>query len=128
MHTPGEGFRHKPLDHSIQSIRVIQVLPDLTEDGIIQSLITQVTTSAEYVCLSYVWGEPEPCQTIMVDGKPYIVRQNLFDFLENIRPMDEAIQFWWIDAICIDQGDSDILEGRLCLHLAGQTSVDTINQ
>jgi hypothetical protein len=97
-------LRHEPLDHSIESIRVLQILPELTVQGMIQCLISHVTTEFPYSCLSYVWGESEPCQSIMVDGKPYIVRQNLFDFCEDVRSMTEiTTQCWWIDIICIDQ-------------------------
>lgn len=80
-------FRHEPLDHSIKSIRVIRILPNLSGDGLIQCEIKNTTIKDDYSCLSYVWGKPSSHQAIMVNGARLTVRQNLFDFLENTRPM-----------------------------------------
>jgi hypothetical protein len=100
-----ENFLHAPLDRTTQSIRVAQILPDLTSEGLIQCLVTHTTIEADYTCLSYVWGPPEPCQTIIINGKPFVVRQNLFDFLCNVRTMVTPTNRSWIDAICIDQAN-----------------------
>ena len=98
-------FQHQPLDHGVQSIRVIQILPDLTTDGMIQCHITHTTTQADYSCLSYVWGPRFPGKVIVVNGKSFWVRQNLFDFLEQIRSMAKPTNRTWVDALCIDQAN-----------------------
>jgi hypothetical protein len=101
-----ETFRHEPLDRYSQSIRVVQILPDLSAEGMIQCLITHITMDDEYCCLSYTWGEPEPCREILVSGKCLTVRQNLYDFLETARSTFNSGIHCWIDALCIDQSNS----------------------
>lgn len=106
MSASSNVFQHEPLDHSIKSIRGIRILPDLTEDGLIQCESKETTIDAKYSCLSYVWGEPESNQSIMMNGAFFTVRQNLFDFLETTRPMIKSAAYWWIDALCIDQSNT----------------------
>ncbi|RYN42939.1 hypothetical protein AA0119_g11215 [Alternaria tenuissima] len=64
-----------------------------------------------YRALSYVWGPPDVGKSILIDGKPFEVRQNLWNFLneacarETLQDANNAHvpRFLWIDAICIDQ-------------------------
>jgi hypothetical protein len=106
MSTPSGNFRHAPLDHKTKSIRVLQILPDLTDEGMVQCAITQATIEANYCCLSYVWGQPEPCENIVIDGKSFTVRENLFYFLFFARTIVELRACIWVDAICIDQDNN----------------------
>ncbi|KAJ4289848.1 hypothetical protein N0V90_011180 [Kalmusia sp. IMI 367209] len=85
--------------------------------------------------LSYVWGDSSERQTILVNGQYLEVTQNLYDFLDTActnevdlqmrhqtpnhnLPLDDSDKDgetsnrvvaaplnWWIDAICINQGD-----------------------
>jgi hypothetical protein len=55
-----------------------------------------------YTALSYTWGEPWPTQTILLDGKPFTVRQNLWDFLNQVQEV-QYDGYLWIDALSIDQ-------------------------
>jgi hypothetical protein len=105
-------FHHKPLNHTIKSLRLVHLNPELSSDGHIQCTISHTTTMADYVCLSYRWGEEDVSQQnqILIDGKSFLVRQNLFDFLSYMRvnaPQEDAIfnltMGYWIDALCIDQ-------------------------
>jgi hypothetical protein len=105
-------FHHKPLDHTIKSLRLVHLNPDLSGGGHIQCTITHTTTMADYVCLSYRWGEENVSQQnqILINGKLFLVRQNLFDFLSYLRvkaTQEDAIFNltigYWIDALCIDQ-------------------------
>jgi hypothetical protein len=50
-----------------------------------------------------MWGHVEPCQTIIINGKPFVGRRNLFDFFHNVRTMVTPTNRTWSDAICIDQ-------------------------
>jgi hypothetical protein len=61
-----------------------------------------------YQALSYAWGPPDSGNSILVGGKPFEVRKNLWDFLNEactrqINLREEQPGFLWIDAICIDQ-------------------------
>ncbi|OAL43075.1 heterokaryon incompatibility, partial [Pyrenochaeta sp. DS3sAY3a] len=55
-----------------------------------------------YSCLSYMWGDPEEQHAILINGKTFKVRRNLWDFLR-VAQTKLFNNFLWIDALCIDQ-------------------------
>jgi hypothetical protein len=131
-----------PLDRDISSTN-IRVIEDLVRDveGRISCKLRTISLEwkdderrsqrpESYVALSYTWGPPDAGKSISIDGKPFEVRDNLWDFLneactrgtftrsrdttlldERIRASFPGIYFpargeqdyLWIDAICIDQ-------------------------
>ena len=103
--SPTKFFEHEPLDHSQPSIRLLRISPILSAEGLIQCSMTHTTTDdAPYHCLSYTWGEPEPRQPVLIDGKYFYVQPNLFEFLKVIRAdTARTAHQYWIDAVCIDQ-------------------------
>lgn len=96
-------FQHAPLDHSIQSLRVIQICSDLAEDGSLQCTISHATINHPFTCLSYCWGPATVTRQILLNGKPFLVRRNLYDFLEMQQRTQATPDVYWIDALCIDQ-------------------------
>lgn len=100
-----QGFVYKPLDRGVKrAIRIIRVQPD-TERGYISCRIKESTTDASYAALSYTWGsDREEQETILINGQPFKVRQNLYEFLRHARKhlADKPL---WVDAICINQED-----------------------
>jgi hypothetical protein len=97
-------FEHKPLDETQSSIRLVTLSSELTADGSIQCYVSHSTLDrASYVCLSYRWGASEDVVRIHINGAPFYVRRNLFDFLDMVRRM--PMTFYWIDAMCIDQNN-----------------------
>lgn len=71
-----------------------------------------------YVAVSYTWGPPDVCETVMVNGSPLQVRENLHAVLSVLRTRvstgfseDPAREnklmgeYFWVDAICINQND-----------------------
>jgi hypothetical protein len=102
--TESSAFEHKPLDEAQSSLRLLTLSSELSTDGCIQSYVSHSTLErASYVCLSYCWGPPEYVR-IHINGAPFWVRKNLFDFLDLVRNM--PMTFYWIDAICIDMENS----------------------
>jgi hypothetical protein len=102
--TPTEtrSFAHKPLDETKSSLRLVTVASELSSDGSIQCYVSHSTLDrASYVCLSYRWGDPGHLTRIHINGAPFHVRRNVYDFLDLVRRM--PMTFYWIDAICIDQ-------------------------
>ncbi|KAH7075889.1 heterokaryon incompatibility protein-domain-containing protein [Paraphoma chrysanthemicola] len=118
-------FQHTPLDLSSSSIRLIEILP-CSPPHPIRCRIRHATTDDDYACLSYVWGPAEDQCTILVDEKPFLVRRNLWSFLEflSTRLLEDYTNaigiktephlagsrslgwpLFWIDAISIDQTD-----------------------
>ena len=96
-------FQHEPLDHSVDSIRLIQILPDLSPCGRIRCRMHHtVIKNAIYTCLSYEWGTEGGGDCITINDELYRVRQNLLDFLEVARKIYFQTSLW-IVALCIDQ-------------------------
>lgn len=117
-------FHYKPLMLGQPSIRLVRILPELSKDGLIQCNILHATSTASYVCLSYMWdynpawdndADARTERVVLIDGRRLFVRRNLFDFLCMAQHLmvtrrSEASLFrrsslFWIDAICINQSD-----------------------
>ncbi|CAN9311553.1 unnamed protein product [Alternaria sp. RS040] len=69
-----------------------------------------------YATLSYVWGSGELSKVINISGSSIRITQNLFDVLMALSPTvrpwyagatadQHRYQYYWIDAICIDQNN-----------------------
>jgi hypothetical protein len=118
-------FAYQPLDQHQHSIRLVNILPNLSDEGVLQCQLSHASTSATYMCLSYVWDYRPRGRTlrrrkprtraILINGGLLHVRKNLAAFLYMARR--NAIQYtrnkhtfdlttpMWIDAICIDQSN-----------------------
>ncbi|OAL00781.1 HET-domain-containing protein [Phaeosphaeriaceae sp. SRC1lsM3a] len=58
-----------------------------------------------YEALSYEWGDPNGLKhTILINGQPIQVRDNLFHALACLRELS-MFEPLWIDALCINQND-----------------------
>lgn len=98
-------FLYKPLDETQSAIRLVTFTSELSSDGCVQCYLSHSTLErASYVCLSYRWGPPGPLKRILINGLPFYIRSNLYDFLDMARKM--PMTFYWIDAICIDQSNT----------------------
>ena len=98
-----EAFQHQPLDHNQPSIRLVTVQHGLSPEGLIRCKVTHGTVESDYACLSYRWGPPMPSQEILINDKIFLVRKNLFDFLDMVREQRTVPLPYWVDALCIDQ-------------------------
>ena len=59
-----------------------------------------------YEALSYTWGDPTPKFSVQCNGKTLPVAYNLYSALQHLRDTDTR-RYLWIDAICINQNDTD---------------------
>ena len=80
-------FKHRPLNKSRNEIRLLKIEPG---NGIVRCTVRHVVpmTNPKYTALSYMWGDPFPKgpeADIQINSKPLRVRQNLVDFLEEMR-------------------------------------------
>ncbi|KAI1658542.1 HET-domain-containing protein [Daldinia decipiens] len=64
-----------------------------------------------FSALSYVWGDVTDKRTILLEGERFQVTRNLFIALGGIREGPEDLylpgDYYWIDAICINQEDAE---------------------
>lgn len=95
-----------PLDTS-NTIRLLRVKRRLFRNTFISCTLQefQIDTSPQYTAVSYVWGTGSAEHTIQLQGRSFQVRQNLWDFLSQMRSKGSTDAFFWIDAICINQDD-----------------------
>jgi hypothetical protein len=64
----------------------------------------EIDQAPPYVALSYTWGSLTDTRIILINGKQFAVRENLYDFLETFsQNKRERHRYLWIDQICIDQ-------------------------
>ncbi|KAK8062842.1 hypothetical protein PG997_014939 [Apiospora hydei] len=96
-----------------RDVRLLRIIRDGGPKGSFACRLLTVKlsdlTRIRYRALSYVWGHatgPEDVHMITVDGQPFCVRQNLYDFLRVAVARGEFGPYF-IDAICINQLDGE---------------------
>jgi hypothetical protein len=100
-----ETFTYKPLDTKVDSIGLLKLKGGSDTDEIEGELIPVTFASKpKYESLSYTWGSTDAPQAIGIDGCKFVVRENLYWALRNLRVVMEQ-PLYWIDAICINQDD-----------------------
>ncbi|PMD31544.1 HET-domain-containing protein [Hyaloscypha variabilis F] len=91
------------LDLKSKEIRLVEILPADEATVISCRFHTQTLQKpAPYTALSYTWGDTNNMKQILLDGEVFKVRDNLWQFLHQIREQGRRDRFW-IDAICINQ-------------------------
>jgi hypothetical protein len=58
----------------------------------------------EFYAVSYVWGTAAASVTIECDGAPLLITPSAYQMLEHLQLDQKPL---WVDAICIDQGNSE---------------------
>ena len=127
-------YTYAPLvKYYCQPIRLLKILPGFSSTAIccelfstyikpsddpqtppsyLETLRSQLGRSERnisYTALSYVWGDAKDRVIIRVNGKDLWITRNLWIFLDRHRRTFSSRlktrEFFWIDAICIDQGN-----------------------
>ncbi|KLU89562.1 hypothetical protein MAPG_08533 [Magnaporthiopsis poae ATCC 64411] len=97
---------HQPLSQP-SNIRLLKLLPAENHASMLQCTLAESVCSpdAQYEALSYVWGKqsPDTMQAIQLNGLPFNVGKNLEEALRQLRPRVGLPRILWIDAVCIDQ-------------------------
>lgn len=110
-----DQFRYEPL-LSHDAFRLLAI-PGINSEGMIECIIRneyRIKCHQRYGCLSYSWGPPEPSHWIILSGKRFKVRENLFRCFEAaVSSHDTIRQSLWTDAICIDQSNTTELNQQV---------------
>lgn len=114
-------FHLLPLTVSHASFRLVELVelgPDSnattsTDEPMIHATMRTYDSrhKPEYDALSYTWGIQDMSSNILLNGHLFPVTPNLLAalrqlHLEQSKDEDEKRQLYWIDAICINQGDN----------------------
>jgi hypothetical protein len=103
-----EFYRYKRIQEHYGS-RVLILKPGKKTDKLVGSLEDMRIGSKgpRYSALSYVWGEPQYNDVILIDGKRLAITNSLSIALRRLRPAagQPALRIW-IDQLCINQKDT----------------------
>lgn len=101
----GVDFEHAPLSGS-DAFRTVILRPAAEAGSFIEcDLVTSdLSFTADYEALSYVWGDYSVPKYIKLDGKVFQVTPNLYEALLVLQ-LPSKPRHLWIDAICINQHD-----------------------
>ncbi len=99
-------FQYIPLDHNRSEIRLLRLTGATDRSQTISCKLIHVALGDDpaYEALSYVWGNAERTNSILLNGTGFQITKNLHDALRVLR-LPGAHRDLWVDAICINQDD-----------------------
>ncbi|ROV98086.1 hypothetical protein VMCG_06966 [Cytospora schulzeri] len=106
--SPAPAFHHNPLLDNATHIRLLEVVDiNHSEEINVKCKLTAwpVDSAPSYHAISYTWGDPDLTTTIIVNDQQMKVRQNCEYVLKQAHWHGGSSRYYWIDAICIDQGN-----------------------
>ena len=96
-------YDRTPLDSGTQSIRLVRFVRATCARSIQCELhCFPLASTPSYTALSYRWGAAWPTNVIIINGRRFVIRENLWHFLHQ-KCIENSRDYYWIDAICIDQ-------------------------
>jgi hypothetical protein len=105
-------YQYEALADDTAAIRLLTILPASTDEMLSFSIERHHFSGyacPSYTALSYTWGDGPPQKPILLNGRPFKIRQNLWDLLFQLwrrqRDIDPLQNKFWADAICIDQNN-----------------------
>jgi len=98
---------YNTIDPDKHEIRLLSLSPGARADNIYGELLTKsLDESPCYEALSYVWGDEKNTRSIFLDGRVWNVTASLESALRHLRREDETDRILWVDALCINQGNT----------------------
>ncbi|KAK4206295.1 heterokaryon incompatibility protein-domain-containing protein [Rhypophila decipiens] len=108
--TAASSVIYSPLDSSQRQVRLARLSKGNTEDPLSVNLVLasldSLSTSPSYEALSYAWGSTTPAKELILNGHTVDITPNLHAALSVLRSPTHD-RFLWVDAICINQEDSN---------------------
>ncbi|KAK2676978.1 Heterokaryon incompatibility [Fusarium oxysporum f. sp. vasinfectum] len=116
--TEASPLVYQPFNKDQREIRPLEILPNPPDGKVNCKLhIVLLTPDLYYTCISYVWGDPNVTEEIIVDGVPRQVTVTLATALRHVKrhwteigrksdpDLDTSKFRLWADALCINQDD-----------------------
>lgn len=101
------SFKYTKLKSELQKVQILSIMNGC------QSVEIECTFEhiylvggSNYKALSYTWGNLSNTFYIKLNNQPFLVIANLAIALQYLQKETEIVEFW-IDAICINQQDTD---------------------
>ena len=100
------------------SIRLLRLMPNKNDTANIRCELFEYAlresdkATHPYEALSYVWGDEDGRQSLVIDNQYLGVTRNLHAALLRLRDRDIA-RVIWVDAICINQADEKEKEHQI---------------
>jgi hypothetical protein len=109
---------HRALTSDLKEIRLVNVHPSTDFFSTIECHLVHTTLNSgrEYEALSYVWGKPDFTQQIVLDDEPFYITPNL-DVALRYRRRTHTDRLLWVDAICINQSDTESAMSKWAIWL-----------
>ncbi|KAI0528119.1 heterokaryon incompatibility protein-domain-containing protein [Xylaria bambusicola] len=107
-----DTFNYRRLDLRSSAFRLVRLLKGVANDFIDCELVyTSLDENGiSYEAVSYTWGSSNKPFSILLDGQKFMVTENLWSLLRDLREA-ESDRYLWIDAIAINQ-DDDLERGH----------------
>jgi hypothetical protein len=104
-------YEYQPLDPLKKQIRLLRLDASSTSHHIacnLERFELEIAARDGFRALSYTWGPDTPTHHILIDGKSFRIRENLYQYLRTIASQDRgSTECIWIDQICINQIDDN---------------------
>src|SRR3569833_3046224 len=98
---------YTPLRNPKTQVRLVEVVPGR---GRLRGCLNHSELDAvkgAYDALSYCWGSQTRSEPIVVNGCTWLISENLNAALKSIRRQHQGQLIMWIDALCINQADTE---------------------
>jgi hypothetical protein len=110
-----EDYQYTPLENPKTDLRLVQIqygMPNDTLKCTIRTYNAFHPYQWAYQALSYAWGDSSTKVPISLNSTRFFITSNLEAALRNLRlplviPGQKPKMFYWIDAMCIDQSNTD---------------------
>ena len=105
------ALRHLGLNTNKREIRLLKATPQVgydSESSLIhcETYIFDLACAPNYTAVSYCWGSKAPVHTILLNGRSFSIRENLYNFLLRwVAGSNRRDQYLWVDQLCIDQSN-----------------------
>lgn len=100
-----EQFEYPALDAEKRQIRLLTVEKTVSEELACDLTVVSLNDDFEYSALSYVWGIEEPTCPVHVSDQLFLIRPNLYAYLQLAAKEQTRGRGIFVDAICVNQND-----------------------